>query len=166
MAAKHVVGVADMKISSQPGDLIVTHALGSCLGVAVHDPAANVGGMLHVMLPQASLNPDKAQANPFMFVDTALPAFFNALWAAGAVKGRTAVVVAGGSNLNGGETDRFAIGKRNYMTLRKMLWRNGIMIAAEDVGGSVPRTLYLEIGSGRAWFATGGQEHELHEGRS
>ena len=158
---KHIVGVADMKISCQSGDVLVTHALGSCLGVAVHDPAAVVGGLLHIMLPQASINPEKAQSNPFMFVDSGVPAFFHQLYAAGAVKARCVVSVAGGSNINGGDNDRFAIGKRNHLMLRKLLWKNGILVKAEDVGGTAPRTMYLEVGTGRTWLSTAGQERPL-----
>jgi chemotaxis protein CheD len=150
-----------MKVANVAGDVIVTHALGSCLGVMVYDPVAVVGGMLHVMMPQASLNPEKAKSNPYMFVDSGVPAFFQELYAAGALKQRCVVTVAGGSNVHGGDNDRFAIGKRNYLMLRKLFWKNGILIKAEDVGGSAPRTVYLEIGSGRTWLSTAGQEREL-----
>lgn len=158
---KHIVGVADMKIASAAGDVLVTHALGSCLGVAVYDPAAGVGGLLHVMMPQASINEEKARSNPYMFVDSGVPAFFQQLYAAGAVKGRCVVVVAGGSNIHGGPEDRFAIGKRNHLMLRKLFWKNGILVKAEDVGGTEPRTMYLEIGTGRTWLSTAGQERQL-----
>jgi chemotaxis protein CheD len=150
-----------MKISSAAGDVIVTHALGSCLGVAVYDPAAVVGGLLHVMMPQAEINPEKAIANPFMFIDSGLPLFFKHLYAAGAAKTRCVVIVAGGSNVNGGDNDRFAIGKRNYLMLRKLLWKNGVLIKAEDVGGTIPRTMYLEIGTGKTWLNTAGQDRQL-----
>jgi len=158
---KHIVGVADMKISCSSGDVLVTHALGSCLGLAVHDPVAVVGGLLHIMLPQASIAPEKAQSNPFMFVDSGVPVFFRQLYAAGAVKPRCVVSVAGGSNIGGGDNDRFAIGKRNYIMLRKLLWKNGILVKAEDVGGTEPRTMYLEVGTGRTWLNTAGQERPL-----
>ena len=121
---KHVVGVADMKISATPGELIVTHALGSCLGIALHDPVAKVGGILHVPLPLSSMAPEKAKANPYMFVDTGLPKFFREAYAAGAAKERLVVKVAGGANLNSGRSDRFAIGKRNRVVLRKLFWKS------------------------------------------
>lgn len=158
---KYTVGMADMKIASVGGDVIVTHALGSCLGVAVYDPVATVGGLLHVMMPQGSINPEKAQANPFMFVDSGVPVFFQQLYSAGADKTRCVVTVAGGSNINGGDNDRFAIGKRNYLMLRKLFWKNGILIKTEDVGGTEPRTMYLEIGTGRIWLNTAGRERQL-----
>lgn len=158
---KHIVGVAEMKIANASGDVLVTHALGSCLGISVYDPHSLVGGLLHVMLPQSSINPDKARDNPFMFVDTGVPQFFRDIQAAGAVKGRMIVKVAGGANVNEIANDRFAIGKRNYLSLRKLLWQNGVLIKGEDVGGSEPRTMYLEIGTGRTWLNTAGQEKEL-----
>ncbi len=158
---KHIVGVADMKIVSCPGDVIITHALGSCLGIAVHDSAARVGGMLHVMMPEAKMNLEKAKANPFMFVDTGVPAFFRELYDAGSIKGRLVVKVAGGANVNGIGNDRFAIGKRNYIMMKKLFWKNGIIIDAQDVGETHPRTMYMEIGSGRVWLSTSGVQKEL-----
>ena len=162
---KHIVGVADMKMTSQAGDMIVTHALGSCLGITIHDAVANVGGMLHVMMPLSSTNPDKAKANPYMFVDCGVPAFFREAYALGAQKSRLVVTVAGGANVQNVGTDSFAIGKRNYTILKKILWKNGVMIAAEDVGGSHARTMYLEVGSGRVWLSTAGEAKELQDAR-
>jgi chemotaxis protein CheD len=158
---RHTVGVADMKISREAGDLIVTHALGSCLGITAHDPVAGVGGMLHVMLPDARTNAEKAKANPYMFVDTGVPAFFRALYEAGAAKPRLVLKVAGGANVNNIGNDRFKIGKRNYVILKKLLWKNSVIIEGEDVGGNVARTMYLDIATGRVWLSTAGEEKEL-----
>jgi len=97
-----------------------------------------LGGLLHVMLPASNINPAKAQTNPYMFVDTGVPAFFRQLYAAGAVKGRLKVKVAGGASTQQAAEDRFAIGKRNHVTLRKMFWQNGILVDGEDVGGTCP----------------------------
>lgn len=158
---KLIVGVADMKASRGAGDLLVTHALGSCLGIAAYDPRANVGGLLHVMMPASSLNPGKAAGNPFMFVDTGLPALLRQMRAEGAMRTRIVVKVAGGANVQGSERDRFAIGKRNYLALRKALWLAGLAIDAEDVGGRCARTMILEIGSGRVWVTTAGGGMDL-----
>ena len=67
---KLVVGVGDMKVSGTKSEEIITYALGSCLGVTIHDPVVGVGGMLHVMLPNSKVDPKKAEKNPYMFVDT------------------------------------------------------------------------------------------------
>lgn len=157
---KQIVGVADRKVSNSAEDVIVTHALGSCLGIAVHDPVSHVGGLLHVMLPVSSVNPDKAANNPYMFVDTGVPAFFQDLYDAGGLRARLVIKVAGGANVQNNQ-DHFEIGKRNYIILRKLLWKNGLMIKAEDVGGAVARTMYLDVGTGRTWLNIGGKELEL-----
>lgn len=158
---KHIVGVADMRISIQASDVIVTHALGSCLGIAVYDPASQVGGLLHVMMPLSNVNPSKAKSNPFMFIDTGVPAFFKEAYAAGASKARMVVKVAGGANVQGLGNDTFAIGKRNHTILKKMLWKNNILVEAEDVGGQYARTMYLDIGDGHVWLSTGGCRKDL-----
>lgn len=161
---KLVIGVADMKISNSPQDVLVTHALGSCLGITLYDPVVKIGGMLHVMLPTADVNPDKAKVNPYMFVDTGVPSFFKEIYSAGGVKGRLEVTVVGGANITDIAEDRFAIGKRNHVILRKLLWKNGILVKAEDVGGTVPRTMYLEIATGRVLINAAGIERELTQG--
>ena len=93
-----IVGVADMQLA-QADETLVTHALGSCLGVAIHDPVAQVGGLLHAMLPLSKINPDKAQANPAMFADRGVPVLFKSASELGAAKKRLVVKVAGGSSL-------------------------------------------------------------------
>lgn len=150
-----------MKLSRVRGDAIITHALGSCLGIAAHDSTACIGGLLHVMLPEARQNPEKAEENPFMFVDSGVPALFRALYQAGAQKPRLVVRVAGGANVHRTENDRFQIGKRNYVILKKLLWKNSVLIEAQDVGGNSARTMRLEIGTGRVLLSSGGREWEL-----
>jgi chemotaxis protein CheD len=158
----HIVGVADMKVSAKRGDLIVTHALGSCLGIAVHDPVACVGGLLHVMLPLSTLDPVKADRNPFMFVDTGFPSLLIECFKTGAQKQRLEIMVAGGANSQDKwENDLFQIGKRNFIILRKVLWKNGLLLKSYDVGGSNSRTMSLEIGTGRVTIKSSGQMKNL-----
>lgn len=152
-----VVGIADMAIGAS-GDLVVTHALGSCLGIVAHDPVAGVGGMLHVMLPDSSINPEKSREKPAMFVDTAVPLLFRECYAAGARKERMIVKVAGGAaRAQGGAPDSFQIGKRNMLTLRKLLWKNGVLIRGQEVGGTVSRDLLFDVASGDVKVRSGGR---------
>jgi chemotaxis protein CheD len=147
---KVVVGIADMKLSSQPGTQIVTYALGSCLAVCIFDPKAGVGGMLHAMLPQSSVSPEKAKDRPFMFVDTGLPVLFKEAYKIGAEKERIVVVAAGCASLKAmGGGDCFEIGERNYMVMKKLLWRNHVKLHTEDVGGNCTRNMSLDLDTGR-----------------
>ena len=158
---KHIVGVADAAFSTTPGDIIVTHALGSCLGISIHDAVARVGGLLHVMMPLSTVDPAKAEKKPWMFINTGVPKLFREAYELGAQKNRLTVKIAGGANMHSDGTDHFAIGKRNYIVLKKIFWKNGILIDAEDVGGTVARTMHLEIGTGKVWLSIASQMIEL-----
>ena len=151
---RHVVGVADLKISDNNVDEIVTYALGSCLGVTAYDPVARVGGMLHVMLPSSAIAPDKAAANPCMFVDSGIPKLFLDCCRAGAVKQRLVVKAAGGACVIGSQDDYFQIGRRNYQMLAEILARHGVPLMAVDVAGNNARTLILEIATGAVRVCT------------
>ena len=154
---KRIIGVADMKVSAQKGDLLITYALGSCLGITIHDPVAGVGGLLHVMLPLSTIDPAKAAENPYMFVDTGVPKLFLECYKLGAQKGRLAVKVAGGACSNENEDeDYFQIGKRNFTMLRKLLWKNGVLLKTYDVGGRQSRTMSIEIGNGEVLLKING----------
>ncbi|MGA1875918.1 MAG: chemotaxis protein CheD [bacterium] len=145
--ANLIVGTGDMKVSNDPNDVLVTYALGSCIGLIIYDPEVKVGGMLHFMLPESSLNREKARKNPYMFADTGIPELFRASYRLGAQKHRMQVIVAGGSQILD-QNGFFNIGKRNHLTLRKMLFKNNVIIHYEDVGGQVNRTVKLEIRTG------------------
>ena len=94
---------------ARSGDIIVTHALSSSLGIAIHDASASAGGLLHVMTPLPHTNPEKARTNPCMFVDTGVPDFLREAYVAGAQKRRLVVTVAGGADVHNTGDDRFAI---------------------------------------------------------
>lgn len=154
------VGIAEMKVAADSDDVLVTYSLGSCVGLCMSDPEAGVAGMVHCMLPLSRIDPAKAAANPFMFTDTGVQGLIQELLTRGAQKRRLVAKVAGGASPLG-ESLTFKIGQRNYAVLRKVLWKNNILIAAEDVGGAAPRTMYHYVGSGKTTIRSAGREWEL-----
>jgi chemotaxis protein CheD len=149
-----------MKVSTRRDDVLVTYSLGSCVGLTLYDPVAGVGGMIHCMLPLSKIDPAKAQANPCMFADTGIPALIQAVFNLGGERRNLVAKVAGAASLLD-EKGLFRIGERNYTVLRKVLWKNNILIAAEDVGGTQARTVYLYMDTGRTVIRSGGRESEL-----
>jgi chemotaxis protein CheD len=143
-----VVGMADCKVASTAGQVLATYALGSCIGLAVHDPKATVGGLLHFMLPDSQIDPARAKENPYMFADTGVPLLIERVCGQGGDKRRLVAHAAGGATIMDPK-NIFDIGKRNCLALRKILWKAGILLAGETVGGNRSRTVRLEIGSGR-----------------
>lgn len=139
--------MGDMLVSNDQGAQLVTYSLGSCLGVSIYDPVAKVGGLLHVMLPDSTINLDRAASRPYMFVDTGLPALFHAVYALGAIKSRIIIKFAGGAQLLD-EKKLFNIGQRNTEAVSTMLARNGVSVAASETGGHESRTVSLELSTG------------------
>jgi chemotaxis protein CheD len=152
-----VVGVGDCQVSNDPESVLVTYALGSCIAVTIHDSVARVGGLLHFMLPESGMDRAKAQENPFMFADTGIPLLFHSAYELGAEKRRLVVTAAGGAQMMD-QNGVFNIGKRNYLTMRKIFWKAGVMVHAEDVGGMASRTVRLEVASGRVGLRGAGEE--------
>jgi chemotaxis protein CheD len=161
MSAKQlVVDIADLKVSKDISDVLITYSLGSCIGVSIWDPVTKVGGLLHYMLPDSTIAPEKAQKNPAMFADTSIPLLFKSAYALGAEKKRLIVKVAGAAQMLDAK-GVFNIGKRNHMALRKIFWRNNVMIDKEDVGGTEGRTMKLHIATGIVTIKTKAGEYEL-----
>jgi chemotaxis protein CheD len=138
---------------------LITYSLGSCIAVIIFDPVASVGGMLHYMLPESTLDPEKAKKNPCMFADTGITHLFKSSYQMGARKENIVVKTVGGAQTldpNG----VFNIGKRNCLAMRKIFWRNNVSVAAEHVGGEVNRTVRLMMDTGRV-FMKAGREPEI-----
>lgn len=154
------VEIADLKVSSNPSVVLVTYALGSCIAVMVYDPVMKAAGMIHYMLPLSESSPEKATERPAMFADTGIPLLFHSMYSLGCKKPDLIVKVAGGGSLYD-DNGHFAIGQRNYTILRKMFWKAGVMIAAEDVGGTKSRTARLFVDTGRCTITASGEETEL-----
>jgi len=155
-----VVGVGEYQTASDPRDVLVTYSLGSCLGVSAYDPRARVGGLLHFMLPDSRINPEKALAQPALFGDTGLTVFLNELFELGASCKTLRLKLAGGSKvLKQGEF--FDIGRRNLLMAKKLLWKNNLPVLAEVTGGEVGRTLRLRMEDGRTFVKDAAGEHEL-----
>lgn len=154
-----VVGISDMKLSRNPGDVIVTYSLGSCLGVTLYDPRARIGAMVHCLLPTAAAAKEKARENPFMFVTTGVAMTVRRLVDLGADKRRLVFKVAGGANMR---KDRlFDTGLRNFNALQTLMERNHRRLDGVDVGGTIPRTLFLYLDTGRVVVRSLGKEKEL-----
>ncbi|HBG26650.1 MAG TPA: chemotaxis protein CheD [Phycisphaerales bacterium] len=157
---KTIVHVSDAKVSSDPESVLITYSLGSCIAVCLYDPTVHVGGMLHYQLPDSKTDVQRANEKPFMFADTGMQLLVDKLISMGANKKRMRIKIAGGAEMDTGPKG-FDIGKRNYLAIRKIMWKNGMFIDGEDIGGSSPRNMYMKISNGEVVIKSDGQEKGL-----
>jgi len=155
-----IVGMADCRISKTTGQVLSAYALGSCIGLSVYDPRAMVGGLLHYMLPDSTIDAGRACDRPYMFADTGIPKLLDEVCGHGALRRRLVAHAVGGAQMIN-DAMTFDIGKRNGLALRKVLWKFGVLLAGEVLGGGSSRTMRLEIGSGRVWLIEQGTEKQL-----
>jgi len=156
-----IVGIGELAVSNDPDEVIVTHALGSCIAVCVFDPVASVGAMLHFLLPDSQINIERARVQPAAFADTGIPLLFQTAYGYGLDKKRAIVKLAGGAETADGGGGSFMTGRRNALAARNLLWRNGVLIRAQDVGGGTARTVHLSVGDGRLQVFNGRAFTEL-----
>ena len=158
MNDKITVGIADMKIAQGSG-ILITYALGSCIGLCFHDPRLKLGALLHIMLP---MNMETGRKNPMKYADTGIRETLRQLEAKGASKSRMTVKIAGGAKMfevNGGNLGN--IGQRNIESVHLILRKEGIRLMAEDVGGTVARTLLFDVVSGQGCIRSYGRQDVL-----
>lgn len=154
------VAIADMVVTQDQSATLITHALGSCIGVTIYDPVAKVAGMIHFMLPDSKTNAQKAADKPGMFGDIGVPMLFKAAYDLGAKKERMIVCAAGGAEVMSADT-QFRIGARNRTLIRKLFWKNNILLAADETGGDISRTMVLRMTDGTVSIRNKGTERQL-----
>lgn len=151
-----VVGMGDMLVSNDSSAQLITYSLGSCVGVVIYDPIVRIGGMLHAMLPDSTINAERASSRPNMFVDTGLPSMFHAVYALGGLKHRLVVKMAGGAEFLD-QNKVFNIGHRNVEAVVAMLARNSVQLEAKATGGYESRTMRLDLQTGAVTLSTPGK---------
>jgi chemotaxis protein CheD len=143
-----VVGVGAGGFAALPTARLATYALGSCIAVVAWDWKLRLGGLLHAMLPDSSIDRRRSALDPFVYVDTGIPELFRQMEQRGGSKRRIRCCLAGGASMML-DPVRFEIGKRNYLAAKKAFWKIGAFIDQEDVGGAETRSLRLDLSSGQ-----------------
>ena len=148
MSKTIVVGISDLNIA-QKGDILVTYALGSCVGICLYDPIAKIAGLSHIMLPTIA---DFSNSNTMRekFADTAIEILLQKMLSNGAMKVRIRAKIAGGAQMfsNMNNMSLAGIGERNVIAVKQELLRLRIPVAAEDTGSNYGRTVFFDADEG------------------
>ena len=143
------VGSGEVRVSDDPDSVLVARGIAASMAVSAYDAAAKVGGILHFELPDAEPGQMLIADARGRYADTGIHALLEELHRCGGDRNRLQVRLVGGSKLEAYGPDT---GKRNYLAVRKTLWKLGIFITAEAVGGTGLRTASLDIGTGKVWI--------------
>ncbi len=150
------VRMGEMVVSARAGDELAVIGLGSCIGLALIDPGADVVALAHVVLPESQ----GADGPPGKFGDLVVPAMLRLLDGAGANRRRLQAVLVGGARMFslGSIGD---IGARNTIAVRAALKSAAIRIHSEDVGGNRGRTARIVVGQTLTVQLAGGERRTL-----
>lgn len=148
MSATIKVGISDLNVARSP-DILMTYALGSCVGICLYDKVNKVGGLSHIMLPVSTATHGAVQ--PYRFADTAIPVLVQKVVALGANRRFLTAKIAGGARMfsaGGANSSLSNIGQRNVVAVKEALAKLAIPIIAEDTGRDYGRTLYFNTEDG------------------
>ncbi|MCI8649745.1 MAG: chemotaxis protein CheD [Anaerotruncus sp.] len=147
MSKTITVGISDLNIAKAP-DILVTYALGSCVGICLYDPAIKLAGLSHIMLPTSEMNHDAKQV--MRFADSAIPLLLKKMEMAGGSRARMKAKIAGGAQMFAAMSNSSIsnIGQRNIKAVKDALASLRIPIIADDTGKNYGRTLYFNAADG------------------
>jgi chemotaxis protein CheD len=131
-----IIGISDFKIAKAP-DMLITYALGSCIGTCLYDALLSIGGLSHILLPEAKICP--GDPNLMKFADTAIEALVSSMERLGVSRSRLTAKIVGGAKMFACEG--INVGERNTEAVKKELKRLNIKLVAEDTGLNYGRTV-------------------------
>lgn len=145
-----VIGISDMKVSQKSGRL-VTYALGSCIGICIHDSKTKVSGLSHILLPEANLAAEgKKPVEIMKYANTAVPELIKRMEQMGASRLNMKAKIVGGAQMFQTMNNSVAgqIGQRNVQAVKEALRKEKIAIIAEDTGANYGRTVFMDVATG------------------
>jgi chemotaxis protein CheD len=144
------IGIADLNVAKKP-DILVTYALGSCIGICLYDASSHIAGLSHILLPSSELAKGGAvQTHPYRYADTAIPILVKKMEELGSKRMRMKAKIAGGAKMFAatGNSDFGNVGMRNVIAVKATLSQLKIPIIAEDTGKDFGRTVFFSTEDG------------------
>jgi chemotaxis protein CheD len=160
--AETMVRMGELAVSGEPGHVLVSLGLGSCIGLALLDRRTRKAGLAHVVLPQSTGHGDE---NPMKFADHAVPELLQRVLGMGARRSAVEAVLVGGASMFATTTQALEVGQRNEAAVREQLQALRIPVVATATGGSRGRTVKVDVASGGVTVReAGGKDEPLLEG--
>jgi chemotaxis protein CheD len=162
-AAETMVRMGELAVSSEPGHVLVSLGLGSCIGLGLVDRRMGIAGLAHIVLPQSQGH--AARENPRKFADLAVPQMLSELEELGARKVRLEAVLVGGASMFAVSAASLEVGQRNEAAVREILGGLRIPVLAAATGGERGRTVRIDVATSAVTVReAGGNDEELLAG--
>ena len=121
--------------------------LGSCVSACIRDPRSGYGGMNHFMLPLSKSNQEwGSDALAYRYGNNAMEVVLNEILRRGCRKSDLEIKLFGGGAVS---RSSVKVGEKNIDFVRRFLKEEGLAIAAEDLGGTLPRRIYFDTFTGK-----------------
>jgi len=142
------VGISEFKVAAEP-TVLVTYGLGSCVGIALFDPVARMGGLAHTLLPTPVRDRENVPKSS-KFTCWAVELMVEELVNCGCATERLVAKLAGGASMFESQyrSARGGIGERNVLAAKAALEGSGIPLVAEDTGEDYGRSLEFNTATG------------------
>jgi chemotaxis protein CheD len=152
VAVETMVRMGELAVSGEPGDVLVSLGLGSCIGLVLLDRRTRRAGLAHVVLPQSQA---EAAENPMKFADRAVPELVLRM---GVRRSGLEAVLVGGASMFAVGAPSLEVGQRNAAAVRAQLDRLRIPVVAAATGGSRGRTVRVDVATGAITVREAGGE--------
>ena len=76
--------------------MLITYALGSCIGICLYDQKIKLAALIHIMLP---LNMEPGRKNTMKYADTGIRETLKMMESKGASRSRITAKIAGGAKM-------------------------------------------------------------------
>ncbi len=139
------VGMGEMAISDNPNAELICMGLGSCIAVCVYIPRRRIGALAHVVLPTAPATVTEPTAR---YANQAITLLVRQLRQQGAAVRNARVVLCGGAAIFPPLRNTLDIGVRNLDEVMTELKRHGLAPMISEVGGTMSRTITLQVATG------------------
>ena len=143
-----VVWPGECRVTTRPGVRLVTHDIGACIALAVHIPSIDLAALVRFVLPDSKIQPEVAKENPWLFADTAIPRFLAIIREYEVSRQDMSIRAIGGAKI-AGQMNSLSVAKGNLLALRRTLWKEGVLLDTEDIGGNSARSVWFETSTGR-----------------
>ena len=150
------VGIGGCSVAKASNILRTT--LGSCVGVTLYDKSKQLGGLIHIMLPDSS----RSNGRLTKFADTGIPNMIYCMISEyGSSRSMLVAKMFGGAKMFNVLSKALDVGYNNAIACRNVLKQQNIRIVSEKTGGTKGTQISFDTSNGQVKFKTIGGREEV-----